>query len=91
MLEKVKVTVTTTREDGSPICSLNPNPEPDVFLLTDDAPILVVRKDGGTVEIHSGGVASLLEFTLAALDQLDAAVRDALCDSYGLERSEGNP
>lgn len=91
MLEKVKVTVTSTREDGSPICRLNPNPEPDVVLLTDDAPILVVRKDGGAVELHTGGIASLLEFTLAALDQLDAAVRDALCDSYSLERSEGYP
>lgn len=89
MLGRVKVTVTTTREDGSPICRLNPNPEPDVVLLTDDAPILVIRKNGGAVEIHSGGVASLLEHTLLALDQLDAAVRDALCESYGLERSEG--
>lgn len=89
MLEKVKVTVTTTREDGSPLCRLNPGP--DVFFLTDDTPILIVRKDGGTVETRTGGVASLLEFTLLALDQLDAAVRDALCDSYGLERSEGRP
>ena len=83
MLDKVKVTI--SREDGSPICGLVQ--EPEVHFLTDNTPFLVVKKDGETVESAAVSVSGLLEFTLAALDGLSAAVRDALCDSYGLERS----
>lgn len=54
MKDKVKVTI--TREDGSPICVLTP--EPDTVFLTDDAPVLLIRKTGGTVEMFSGDMHS---------------------------------
>lgn len=54
MLDKVRVTV--TREDGTPICG---QAGEDVRFLTDTAPVLVLRKDGGSVEAFSGDLCSL--------------------------------
>lgn len=85
MLNKLKVTV--SREDGSPIWRTAS--EPDVHFLADDMPFMVVKKDGGAVEVASFGVAGLLEFTIAELDKLETSFREALCESYGLERSGG--
>ena len=80
MLDKVKITI--TREDGSPICS--PAPEENAVFLTDDTRFFVARKDSETVETWSADVSGLLELTLAALNELDAAARKAICDSYGV-------
>ena len=57
MLDKVKVTI--TREDGSPICGLAQ--EADTVFLTDAAPFLLVRKNGGTVEAYAGDLQSTAE------------------------------
>lgn len=56
MLNKIKVTI--TREDGTPVCE---QAGEDVKFLTDSAPVLVLRKDGGTVEAFSGDLHSLSE------------------------------
>lgn len=81
MLDKVKVTI--TREDGSPICGLTS--EKETVFLTNDSQYFVARKKGGTVETWEVGVSGLLELTLAALDELDAAARKAICEGYGME------
>lgn len=54
MLDRVKITI--TREDGSPICGQTP--EPDTVFLTDAAPVLLIRKTGGTVEMFAGDMQS---------------------------------
>lgn len=80
MLDKVKITI--TREDGSPVCGLAP--EANTVFLTDDARFFVARKDRETVETWSVDVSGLLELTLAALNDLDAAAQKAICDGYGV-------
>lgn len=55
MLDRVKVTI--TREDGSPICG-QAGAEL-VEYLSEAAPVLVLRKSGGTVETFSGELHSL--------------------------------
>lgn len=80
MLDKVKVTI--TREDGSPI--YGQDPEANTAFLTDDTQFFVARKDRETVETWSVDVAGLLELTLAALNELDAAAQKAICDGYGV-------
>lgn len=57
MLDRVKVTI--TREDGGPICGLAGAEL--VEHLTDEAPVLVLRKSGGTVETYSGELPSVLD------------------------------
>lgn len=57
MLDKVKITITW--EDGSPICSLSQ--DADTVFLTDDSPVLLVRKNGGTVEAFAGDMHSAAE------------------------------
>lgn len=64
MLDKVNVTI--TRKDGSPICGLVPKPDP--IFLADDAPFLLVRKNGGTVESYTGDRHSAEELFQQMMD-----------------------
>lgn len=57
MLDRVKVII--TREDGSPICGLAGAEL--VEYLSDEAPVLVLRKTGGTVEAFSGELPGVLD------------------------------
>lgn len=57
MLDRVKVTI--TREDGSPICG-QAGAEL-VEYLSEAAPVLVLRKSGGTVETFSGELPGVLD------------------------------
>ena len=80
-MDKIKVTI--SREDGNPICSAEAEPEP--FFVTDADPILIVRKDGGTVETFSGGVSERLAFTVRQLEGLGIEERYELCSLFSLE------
>ena len=57
MLDKVKIPI--TREDGSPISGMSGTAL--VEYLTDERPVLVLRKSGGTVETFSGDLHGLKE------------------------------
>lgn len=85
MLERIKVTV--TREDGKPICA---EAGISVTYLTDQTPMMIVRKDGGTVEMFSTNcMASLLEFTVRQLEGLGVKERNELYAAFGLKRNYG--
>ena len=79
-LDKVKVTV--TREDGSPICRHAPETTPD--FLTDRDPILIITKNGDTVETISGGAFELLEFAVRQLEEVGLEERCKLYACFGL-------
>lgn len=80
-MEKNKVTV--TREDGKPI---NAESGEWVNYLTDQTPVLIVKKDGGTVEVFStGSISSLLEFTIRQMEDLGVKERNELYSVFGLE------
>ena len=80
MMDKIKVMV--SREDGAPICA--EAGERSIF-LTEQSPILIVRKDGGAVETVAGGIQTLLEFTARQLEGLSVQERRKLCEAYGLK------
>lgn len=85
MLERIKVVV--TREDGKPICAGSGG---SVYFLTDQTPMLIVKKDGGTVEMFStGSMSSLLEYTVRQLEGLGVKERNELYSAFGLERNYG--
>ncbi len=81
MLDKVKITI--TQEDGSPICGLGQ--EGGTVYLSENTRYFVAKKTGGTVETWSVDVSGLLELALAALDELDASAKKAICDGYGVK------
>lgn len=81
MLDKVKITI--TREDGSPICGLASENIP--IFLTEEDRFFVAKKNGETVETWAVNVPGLLELTLSALGELDAAAQKAICDGYGVK------
>lgn len=84
-MEKIKVTV--AREDGKLI---HAGSGEDVNYLTDQNPVLIVRKDGGTVETFSpGGMFDLLQFTVRQLEGLGVKERNELYEAFGLERNYG--
>lgn len=81
MLEKIKVTV--TKEDGKPICA---EAGEGVSFLTDQNPVLIVKKDGRTVETFSpGGVFDLLQFTVRQMESLGVKERNELYEAVGLQ------
>ena len=80
MMDRIKVTV--SREDGSPICLAASEVTPD--FITDVAPILIVKKDGGTVETIIGNIDTLLEFTARQLEGLGVQERRLFCEAYGI-------
>lgn len=55
--ERIKVTI--SREDGSPVFSLDKAAK--VEYLTEAAPVLVIRRDGGTLETIGGDAHSVGE------------------------------
>lgn len=65
---KGRVKITITWGDGSPICGLTP--DPDTVFLTDNAPFLLARKNGDTVEAVCGGLESVRDF-LEGLTETD--------------------
>lgn len=80
MSEKFKVTV--SRADGKPVFA---RADKDTVFLTDQSPLLIVKKDGGTVETVCGDITALLEFTARQLETLDSRQRHELPGLFGLE------
>lgn len=80
MSEKFKVTV--SREDGKPVFA---GADKDAMFLTDQSPLLIVKKNGGTVETVCGDITALLEFTAQQLDLLGVRRSQALCRRVCME------
>lgn len=79
-MDRIKVMV--SREDGSPICRRESEVTPD--FITDVAPIMIIKKDGSTVERTMGGIDMLLEFTVQQLEGLGVQERRLFCEAYGI-------
>ena len=47
--------------------------------------MLIVKKNGGTVETVSGGILTLMEFTARQLQSLGVKEQRDLCDTFGLK------
>lgn len=76
------VKVTITKENGDPICT---EAGKDAYLLTDKSPILIARKNGGTVETVCGDITALLEFTARQMKTLGVQQRRELSGIFERE------
>ena len=63
--ERIKVTI--SREDGSPVFSHDNTAI--VEYLTDDAPVMVIRRDGGALETICGNIYSVGEMVQELLER----------------------
>lgn len=80
--KKEDIQVTVSREDGKPICT---GAGQHTVLLTDQNPVLIIKKDGGTVETFSGGIFELLEFTIGQLEGMGVRERNDIYKAFGLD------